>query len=212
MKLTTKTNEQFDSTCYIIGGGPSLKNFDWSRLDGKFVVGINRAYEVLPEAQIIYLTDKEFWDVHKEGLLAHKGQLMRGMLDPTAEKLPPEVIKWHLTGHHGLEMLPGKLKHGINSTYAALNMMTVHMKFKRVYLLGVDMKWGNLGKKDTSHWHNGHKRVDAESIFKSMKRSYDTIAGPLKELGYEVYNANPDSGLNAFPKVTIDEALDGKHK
>ena len=29
--------DDFNKECYIIGGGPSLIGFDWSKLDGKFV-------------------------------------------------------------------------------------------------------------------------------------------------------------------------------
>jgi len=35
-------NSWKDEDCYIIGGGPSLKRFNWSLLKGKKTIGINR--------------------------------------------------------------------------------------------------------------------------------------------------------------------------
>jgi hypothetical protein len=202
--------EKYNNACYIVAGGPSLKDFDWNKLKGQFVIAINRSYEVLPEAQIVYFTDKDYWLRHKEAMLQHKGQLMRGALNPAKEEQHPDVILWHLTGATGLETNPGCLKHGSNSTYAATNLAAVHLNFKRIYLLGVDMKWGTAGDKSTSHWHDGHKRIDAESGYKNMINNWQTIVAPLKELGVEVWNANPNSALNCFPKCTIDRALANK--
>jgi len=33
-----------DQDCWIIGGGPSLKSFDWSTLEGQLVITVNRAF------------------------------------------------------------------------------------------------------------------------------------------------------------------------
>ena len=198
----------FNNVCYIVAGGPSLKGFNWKLLTpDKFVIAINRSYEVLPYAQIVYFTDKDYWQRHKDAMLKHNGQLMRGALNPKNEKMPPEVFMWHLTRPHGYETKPGCLAHGSNSTYAALNMAAAHLKFKRIYLLGVDMKWGVPKDRSTTHWHDGHKRVDPESTFKKMTSAYVGIAPMLTQAGIEVYNANPDSALNTFPKITIEEAL-----
>jgi len=202
--------EKYNNACYIVAGGPSLKDFDWNKLKGQFVIAINRSYEVLPDAQIVYFTDRDYWLRHKDAMLQHKGQLMRGVLNLQKEEQHPDVILWHLTGATGLETNPGRLKHGANSTYAATNLAAVHLKFKRIYLLGVDMKWGKRGDKSTSHWHDGHKRIDAETGYQSMMKNWLTIVDPLKEIGVEVWNANPDSALECFPKCTIDRALANK--
>lgn len=199
---------KYNYVCYIVAGGPSLKGFDWSLLTpDKFVVAINRSYEVLPNAQVLYFTDSDYWGRHKDAMMKHNGQLIRGAINVKRDKMPDEVIQYRLTGKDGLETQKDCLKHGSNSTYAALNLVTVHFGFKKVYLLGVDMKWGEKGKKGTSHWHDGHKRVDPESGYKKMMHSFKTIAKPLKEMGVKVFNANPDSALNVFPKVPLEQAV-----
>jgi hypothetical protein len=143
-------------------------------------------------------------------MLQHEGQLIRGALQPEKEEKHPRVTLYHLTGAQGLETKPGCLRHGSNSTYAATNLAAVHLGFKRIYLLGVDMKWGEKNNKATSHWHDGHKRIDAESTYKNMMKHWATITDPLKEIGVEVWNANPNSALDCFPKCTIERALANK--
>jgi len=116
--------ERFDKTAYLIGGGPSLERFNWKLLDEtKFVVGINRAYEVLPNAQVIYFTDDDWYALHKkQGLLEHKGVKIKGSLNPNRMGNDTAIRQMHLTGERGLETTPNKLKHGRNSPYAAITI------------------------------------------------------------------------------------------
>ena len=47
-KLTPIPNlleDKEDKTLFIVGGGPSLTNFDWSLLEGKNVLVLNRGVE-----------------------------------------------------------------------------------------------------------------------------------------------------------------------
>lgn len=200
----------YDYTCYIVGGGPSLKNFDWADLEGKFVIAINRAYEVLPNAQIVYFTDKQFWRDHQKGLLAHKGKKAKGAIGNTWIG-HPEVHEYWLSGPQGLDTTKDQIRHGYNSAYAALNMAAAHLGFKKIYLLGLDMKWGNSNNPTTSHWHSGYVKRDAESVYTKMMKAYDTIILPLQQLNVQVYNVTLDSKLKAFPKVSFVEVFGEKY-
>jgi len=48
-------------TVYLIGGGPSLKGFDWNRLRNKKSIAINKAIKFWPEADAMYWTDGRVW-------------------------------------------------------------------------------------------------------------------------------------------------------
>lgn len=207
--------EEYNDTCYIVGGGPSLKDFDWSLLDdkSKFVIAINNAYSKLPKAQILYCTDPPWIQDHIEALEKFKGLKYQGALNPTkTPKLPIIDKQWHLTSKDGLETKEGCLRHGSNSAYAAINLAAVHLGFKKIYLLGIDMRWGKYGKKDTSHWHSEslpHKRIDAEIVYRKMKDGYKTIKQPLLDLNVEVFNINSaeTTTLDTFPIISRKEAF-----
>lgn len=202
----------YNNECYIVGGGPSLINFDWTLLNDKFIIAINRAYEVLPNAQIVYFTDDDFYIRHKETMMKHAGIKVKGSLNPSLVHAPG-VIQFHLISDQGLVTQPGCLAHGSNSTYAAINMASVHLGFTKIYLLGVDMKWGAKGDRTKSHWHDGHKRVDPEGAYSMMMAKYNTIVAPLKQRGVEVINVNDpnDTDLRAFPIKSYDEVFGRKY-
>lgn len=197
------------SECFIVAGGPSLKGFNWSLLDGKFVIAVNRSYEVLPNAQIVYFTDDDWWKTHHPKLLKHSGKLIKGCL-PNKQIKHPQVTEYVLTGPHYLDMAKGNLRHGHNSTYAAVNL-AVQLGFKKIYLLGVDMKWGTKNDKATSHWHDGHRRLDPESVYKKMMECFKTMVEPLKKEKVEVINLNPNSMLTTFPKMNPSEVFGDKY-
>lgn len=186
--------------CCIVGGGPSLCNFDWSILDNHFVIALNRAYEVLPKAQIIYFTDRDFHERHWEKMEKHGGMLIRGAINPDNEQQHPRLAYYKLANKNGFFTEPGKLAHGSNSGYAALNLAAAHLHFKKIALLGLDMQWNG----DKSHWHSGHKRIDADSTIRKWAKHFDDMKEPLDELGCEVFNVNPNSGITAFPQVPFE--------
>lgn len=188
------------SHVYIVAGGPSLGNFDWSLLADKEVIAVNRAFEVLPYAKFIYFSDLRFWNWHHQELLLHSGHMCTG-----AKRVKhANVENFRFTGMRGLDVNYGGLRSGNNSGYAAINL-AYHMGYKIIYLLGFDMKFMN----GQSHWHNGYQARSLERVFDKMIKCFDTLVEPLKEVGVEVYNANSESKLECFSKITIEDAFYG---
>ena len=74
----TYQNMWKNRTVYIVGGGPSLKDFDWSLLNDKRVIAINRAYEKLPRAQVVFWMDDLFFKEHWQGLCLHRPRRRTG--------------------------------------------------------------------------------------------------------------------------------------
>lgn len=184
------------NTIYCVGGGPSLKGFTWNKLAGRRVIAVNRAYETCPNAEAVYFSDLRFWLWHRDGLLAHKGRLITGAKHVSH----PRVETWLLTGKSGLELSNGKLKSGNNSGYAAMNL-AVHLKARRIILLGYDMRFLD-GK---CHWHSGHIVQMQERVFDNMIPYFDTLGSALAVLNIEVINASPDSALETFEKCDIND-------
>ena len=207
--------EEFEKKCYIIGGGPSLIGFDWSNLDNKFVIAINRAYEVLPEAQIVYFTDDDYYKRHRSEMLAHKGKKFRGRLARKKVIQDSEVTELQLQQRpHGWSDQFGELYHGSNSTYACIQV-AAQLGFTKIYLMGIDMKHQgkyNKGKKNnkgTTHWHSGHRRTDPAHAYKMMIGHYQKLVPEAKKRGIEIINVNTEDGtaLKLFPIQTFEEVF-----
>jgi len=56
-KITQKFNSSswLNRRCFIIGGGESLINFDFSCLKNELIITINKAFQFVPNATIIIL-------------------------------------------------------------------------------------------------------------------------------------------------------------
>lgn len=188
-------------TVYLIGGGPSLKGFEWNKLRGKKTIAINKAIKFWPEADAVYWTDGRVWTWLSKEISDFKGLkfTIRPHRDYTEDiHILRRGIKY------GLESSKDTLAHGNNSGYAAINL-AIHLGAKRIVLLGYDM--GNDGK--NSHFHDGYPvGATAENIYKNQfLPGFDILKEQIKGKDIQIYNACPTSKLNTFKKITIDEAL-----
>lgn len=198
----TKVNPIWSGeTVYIVGGGPSLSNFNWDALRTRKVIAINKAFLNVPFASVMYWTDSRVYQWHKKDIENFSG--LKYTIRPHSS-YREDVLILRKGNRHGLETTSDRLAHGDNSGYAAINL-AYHLGAKKIVLLGYDM--GNNGTK--SHYHEGYP-VTATSQKTYNDRfipGFSTIAGELKRKGIKVFNASPQSRLNAFPKITLQESL-----
>lgn len=189
-------------TVYIIGGGPSLKDFNWNSLIGKRTIAINKAFYNYPNADILYWTDSRFYNWYKQDIDKFKGQ--KYTVTPVVSNISSDVKILKRGQKLGLEKNNDTLSHGNNSGYAALNL-AYHLGVKRIILLGYDM--GMEGTK--SHFHDGYPiNPTSNQIYKSQFiPSLDSLAPLLKNSGIDVYNANKFSKLSAYTVISIEKAL-----
>lgn len=188
-------------TVYLIGGGPSLKGFEWNRLKGKKTIAINKAVKFYPNADAMYWTDGRVYSWLNKEINDFKGlkYTIRWNRNHT-----PDINVLKRGAKFGLETAKDTLAHGNNSGYAAINL-AIHLGAKRIVLLGYDM--GNDGK--VSHFHDGYPvPATATNIYtKQFLPGFDILKDRLKGKDIQIYNACPTSKLNTFKKITIDEAL-----
>jgi uncharacterized Rossmann fold enzyme len=188
-----------NETVYIVGGGPSLSDFDWNKLKGKKVIAINRAFQVLPEADVVYWTDSRFWKWYSNEI-----KRFRGLKVTCRPYSPPsqDVILLKAVNNKPYESDPSHISHGNNSGYGAINL-AVKLGAKKIYLLGYDMDSSN----NKTHWHNGYEAKHNHGIYIKMIQSFTLLAPVLKQMGVVVLNANPKSNLKVFNMCSLESAL-----
>lgn len=190
-----------DEECFIVAGGPSLTDFAWSKLSGKNVIAINKAYQVLPDAEVVFFMDTRFWKWFKEDLRLHKA---RYKVTVCQDCIPEDGILYlQASGCDGLDLRGNYLKEGKNSGYAAINL-AVLLGVRKITLLGYDMK----EDKARTHWHDGYVTGHKARKLPHYRKMIDTLAEPLDELGIDVVNAGLNSDLESFMKVDLHELFD----
>lgn len=192
---------------WIVGGGPSLRDFDWNLLQGEVVIGANRAFE-MPNVGMCVTIDPLFDRLSINGDLGHDQRdawrKYAGLKIYAAHNEEPRS--------HDVIMAPrarrddtmppklGNIGKATNSGYAALKVAWA-MGAKKLYCLGFDMG----GIDGLQAWfHDGYPEVFTDSIYNEYREEMDAAAPHLSADGVSVTICGPTT-LAAFPTITLAE-------
>lgn len=189
---------------FVVGGGPSLRGFDFDALPGDRTIAINRSLEALPAARVLWWSDWRFFRNNEAAILAHGAEhkaTARRDKDPWG--YPPGVTTYRFTGRDGFDPDAACLRHGNNGGYAALHL-AVHLGARRIVLLGIDLAHGADG---ATHWHDGHGYLHRErTLTDKMQPYFGSLVQPLMERGVVVLNASP-TGRLPWPTISHADAI-----
>lgn len=196
-------------TVVVIGGGPSLTREQVEYTRGRArVIAIKEAARLAPWADAFYCGDGPWMAAHRDEVQSFRGTVNAIEQEPGRHKLEavlsfrPDLKIFRNDGTEGLCEDPAGLRTGCNSGYQAVNL-AFHMLARRIVLLGYDLKAGANGR---MHWF--HRQFEHQpSAYLSWAPLFRTLVDPLTRHGVEVVNATPGSALDAFPRVTLQEAL-----
>lgn len=195
--------------CFIIGGGESLRGFDFSRLDGELTIGINKAFQANPNFNINYAMDSILYESILTGPNAEQWKSFKGIrlfLTPMELKqFGPEVhlIRRILDPKISYDLNTG-IYGGKNSGFGAI-MLAVILGASPIYLLGYDMK-----VKEHSHWHEGYPNRDIAEFnirLAEYRQEIQNVLPILANAGFDVINVNKDSSLRCKSVDSIENVL-----
>ena len=204
------------ATVVIIAGGPSLTEAQVARVHAARgrnwqvrAIAINNGYQIAPWADVLYGADHRWWNWHNMvpgfvGLkVAMKWNAESGAWWPGWEgNAHPEILGVAGTGYSGMDFSGNGLRRGGNSGHQAVNL-AVLMGARKILLLGFDYRTTG-----GQHWHGQHPIATAADTGPWLRAA--RVAAPqLAAAGVEVINCTPGSALDAFPQISLDEALDG---
>lgn len=186
-------------TAFVLGGGPSLADFDVGRLRGRRVIATNDAYRLAPWAEFLIAMDDRWWGWHRAAV----GREFAGghivTIWPWGGDGRLRVLQ--RTGLVGLETEPNGICFRRTVLHAAINI-GVHLGAARVVLLGADMETAADGR---THWHQGHPKGAPEDRYGKMMRDLETTVKPLAAAGVAVLNGTPGGRLEVFPRIHVEE-------
>jgi len=180
----------------LIGGGPSLavEQVDYARQSDCYILAINNAYQLCPDAAALYACDRNWWEHYRPDFAGTKYSLEYGK---------EGVFKMSNTGQNGIETAWPGIRTGSNSGYQAINL-AVHFGCKKIILIGYDMQHTG-GKR---HWHPDHpKSLKNSPGVSRWRRNFEDAAMILEDMGIGVINCTIQTALTCFWQADIREVL-----
>ena len=202
--------------CFIVGGGPSLKGFDWSRISKELVIGVNRVFEFCDPTILFSMDDRYRANIENPNRHMWYGlETLRKFNETPAlkvwkyEKQPdwpfgPDVLQWACPDPFGFSgAIVNGLGGGSNSGFGALNFAWL-LGANPIYMLGFDMKGDSNGKQ--AWFHAGHPdSQQARNIYPKFSEFFCKIAPGIAAEGVRVVNLCRDSALECFEKGDLDD-------
>lgn len=169
------------TTWAVLATGPSLTKAQVAAVRHLPCVAVSDAFRLAPWAAAMAAQDRKWWEVHADAL-AFAGR------------------KFSTRGIVGVERVPiGPVVSSTNSGLLAVHVARM-LGATRVLLLGVDMK----GTHYFGPHRHGLKNTGPER-FNDMRRQFARY--PRGDL--EIINCSPGSALDCFPKLPLEQCLDG---
>jgi len=191
--------------CYIIGGGASLRDFDFRWLSGRNTIGANDAFRLGHlVCQKALFCDWKWWKINKWDF--EKYALSGG----GAYSLNPDTARFDIPWLHqfvrldeGISDKPDTLGMNFSTGAAAVNLGSL-LGAKRIFLLGFDMckspRWS------VTHWHNHRAGDTPPDSYERFVKGFGTVAKGMDARKVTVLNVTDGtSKLPWFRKISPEE-------
>jgi hypothetical protein len=186
-------------TVFLVGGGPSLRGFDFERLRGRgYVVAINDAMLALPWADAAFTIDVIWLRNRRLAFLAFAGERIAAVPEDWPAKDWPGVRLFRRE-NKAASSAGELICTGGNSGFAALGMALARGA-ARIALLGYDMTV-------PGHFHRGyewHSRFGIQD-YGRWARLFSVLQIASVRHGAQVINCNHRSGVRCFPFGSIED-------
>ncbi len=201
---------------WIVGGGPSLKGFDWDLLRGQVVMGTNMSFD-RPHVGSVVSIDNRFreWlyddqlpggvatQLHWADFPGVKVHFVKaGQRFRMAGRDVTYSVEWRSSGQAQFPPRMDCLFGETNNTGYAAFLLAWALGAKRIGLLGFDMQGDTSGNQA---WHHEpYTEVQGDHVYDGFKECFMRAAKAVKEAGLEVVNFG-DSALTCFPRQPLSE-------
>jgi hypothetical protein len=187
------------ATVFVLGGGPSLRGFDFSTLAGLRTIAVNQAAAHVVEQDLLYFTDTGWFEMNRPLVEGWRGEAI------TASR----SAKRQYAGLRRILTTPGPgfpsdvIRRGRSSGHTAIGL-AIALGARLVVLLGFDMR-GDGGR---SHFHDRYANRDLAVYGREFVPAFSGWDRDARALGVTVLNATPGSALEEFRKVDLAEVME----
>jgi len=214
VKEVLRDGQWSGSPCVLIGGGPSLGPLI-ERLSefpqGTKFAAANQAWKIDPIPSIAYFIDKQVFALAESEFLERWEESaphqIRITNRPNASGGKWSKIYWidRISASEWGDSFETGIVAANNTGLGLLNIVDI-LGADPIILLGYDVK----SEGHRMSWHDdypdqtGWKPKNPEQSYERWKICLQSVVGKIRS---KVFNANPNSGYEAFEKITFDQAI-----
>jgi len=200
----TATPEWQGETVFLVAGGPSVTQAHVDRLKGYRVVVVNSSFEKAPWADLLFYADKRWWHPNAAKVRRmFKGRVITCRRFKDKEVVPPGVLAIGKSRDRFCER-PNEVYLDKTVVTGALNLM-MHLGVACVGMLGVDQQRDPRTKR--MHHHEEYTFALGAKVFEFQSKQLRAVAEPLARAGMKVINLSPDSKVDWWPRMTLEDLL-----
>lgn len=193
--------------CIVAASGPSLTPDIAAACRGHRVVAVSDAYRLLPDADILYSCDSEWWHVH-QGCVSFKGERWSSHGDAFRNDKRKAAKEYGLNlvrgcDGEGFSFDPALIHYGNLSGFQAVNLAGHKIGWHgRIALVGFDMRQVD----GVSHFFGDHpKGLRKQTKYEKWAKHFAAAAKTLPPT-VEIVNCTPGSAITCFRMMDIHEA------
>jgi hypothetical protein len=177
-------------TVVVIGGGPSLRGFDFSRLRGRHCLAINEAFVDAPWADVLFFRDPEWFARNSAALTRWAGLICT--VSPGAKREWPDRLRLVAAG--------GKAMPRARTSGQQAVSLAIMLAARRVVLIGFDWNY------DGGNYHDRHP-APGLMYRGGLLEAWAGYRERAARAGCEILNATPGSFIGDFARIGLSEAF-----
>ncbi len=223
LKNSRLKDKYFGKNVYILGGGPSLNNFDLSKIYGENIISMNffGMHEDKNKFNIVAHCigepyPSEGWQdprrmmeaVNSETYWLHSGNIEK------TKNINNKIHYYTPVVRANSFVFTGQTLHIQGLVYQSTSQMAIvialYMGFKKIYLLGMDHDW-LVTRGNSPHFYEESEKTTPADLSKfsytsmieislSLFRTYEFLKQVARNEGAEIYNLSSPSYLDVFPR------------
>jgi len=204
-----------DKPVAIVGGGPSLIDFDFEKLRGAHVLAVKGSIFDIPWADAGFGLDMPRYHEWRDKLANVQSRVYWAVPEDQMEKTgpPPSKNVTFLKRLNGENMSddPGEIYGGGTSGFGALQI-ALHKRATKVILFGYDYDGAYDAQGTTAAFRHNDKhyekrRAQSWANWDAWARHFSVYVPYLNQEGISVLNACPASAITCFQKVTLEDGV-----
>jgi hypothetical protein len=185
---------------FILGGGPSIADFDPDTIRGKGrVIAVNTAgLDIMPDADVLFAADGRWFQWNADRLHLNRSQYRICRQMPPADILPWPLLQVKHDRTHGMSLEPDTVSGSCGGAMATC--LAFHFGAAEIVWVGFDMKPGN--------YHDTHKHSTPPHFYeRDFMPALRHVVKGIRAQGRRVINATPGSAFDGAPIMALEEVL-----